>query len=130
MAPRINTPTDEQTSSWLSITASETWEMVEDENCSAPEIRVSAPAAKPRTPTSPAVATMTFPQQQSSASPIVISGRTMPLPASSFSPLLSGCSGDAGTKSPIASLSSLIKTTSSSATATTLSVDILSPASP
>ncbi|KAG8279866.1 hypothetical protein J6590_095537 [Homalodisca vitripennis] len=51
MAPRINTPTDEQTSSWLSITASETWEMVEDENCSAPEIRV--------TPTSPAVATMT-----------------------------------------------------------------------
>ncbi|KAG8287576.1 Sentrin-specific protease 2 [Homalodisca vitripennis] len=59
MTPRTNTPTDERTSSWLSITASETWEMVEDENCSAPEIRVSAPAAKPRTPTSPAVATMT-----------------------------------------------------------------------
>ncbi|KAG8334627.1 hypothetical protein J6590_086195 [Homalodisca vitripennis] len=38
--------------------------------------------------------------------------------------------GDAGIKSPIASLSSLIKTTSSSATATTLSVYILSPASP
>ncbi|KAG8325593.1 hypothetical protein J6590_063735 [Homalodisca vitripennis] len=59
MTPRVNTPTDDQTSSWLSITASETWDMVEDENCSTPEIRESAPAAEPWTPTNPAATTTT-----------------------------------------------------------------------
>ncbi|KAG8316837.1 hypothetical protein J6590_040092 [Homalodisca vitripennis] len=52
MTPRVNTPTDEQKSSWLSIAASETWDMVEDQNCSTSGTRMSAPAAEPRTPTS------------------------------------------------------------------------------
>ncbi|KAG8248922.1 hypothetical protein J6590_030949 [Homalodisca vitripennis] len=64
------------------------------------------------------------------ASSIARSGRTMPLPASSSFPLLSGSSGDAAATSLIASLSCLIITTSSSATATTLSVDLWYPASP